>query len=199
MIYSHTITPDPSAGGSSLYMTTIAERMFSPSRQEVIPRNPHVTLTPVSYDTETAALWGTWISDPEAPQWMAGAVPQTEEEVRDWLYKATHEPDRHYFSVVADGTMVGIVSICQDAAPENTGEIGIVIGEKDFRSRRVGTESIIRMTDYAANTLHLDTIRAHIKPTNEKSIRLFAGQGFSLTGHVTLDGETFLRFEKNLS
>jgi len=129
---------------------------------------------------------------------MWNDLPTAPEDINQWLYNATHDPRRHYFSIVADGKLIGFVNLRQDMVPSTTGEIGIVIGEKQHQSRGIGTLTVQAINTYAKEVAGLTSIRALIKPTNEKSIRLFTGQGYVPQENVTIDGVTMTKFEKQL-
>lgn len=166
--------------------------------QEVRKRQITVRLETVRHTRETLTKWIEWINDPQIRQWMYNDLPQSPEEINQWLYNATHDPRRHYFSIVADGNLIGFVSLRQDQKPESSGEIGIVIGEKSYQGRGIGAATIDAIQTYAKNVVDLQTLRAMIKPANDRSIKLFTAQGFIHTGNATINGVTMLRFTKTL-
>ncbi len=139
-----------------------------------------------------------WMNDPDIRTWMYDDLPSMPQDIDNWIYYATTDPLRHYFDITAGGKTIGLVSLRQDQQPQNTGEIGIVIGEKEYQSKGVGKQTIQQVLEYAKNTVHLTSVRAMIKPNNEKSIRLFTGVGFEETGRVTIAGTPMVRFEKSL-
>lgn len=166
--------------------------------QEIIWHPTKVRLEPTTQSKETRANWLRWITDPEIRQWMSGPLPEHSDQVYRWVYNATNDPHRHYFDILSDHKTVGFISLRQDQAPSMTGEIGIVIGDKPYQSHGIGTQAIHSLLTYAKETMHLTSVRALIKPENMKSIKLFAGAGFSLTGDVTIEGTQLLKFEKRL-
>lgn len=166
--------------------------------QEVRETHAYVHLMPTQQTKETRANWLRWITDPQIRQWMCGVLPEHPEEVYRWVTNATTDPLRHYFDIVSDNKTVGFVSLRQDQLPTTTGEIGIVIGDKQYQSRGIGTQAISDILVYAKNIVQLHSVRALIKPDNEKSIKLFTGAGFSLTDYVTINDTRLLKFEKKL-
>lgn len=167
--------------------------------QEVRKLQTTVDIAPTQQSKETRANWLRWITDPEIRQWMCGTLPTKPEEVYRWVDSATTDPHRHYFDIRLDNKPVGFINIRQDHAPSDTGEIGIVIGEKQYQSRGIGTQALDQLLHYARHTIHLTLVRALIKPDNEKSIKLFIRSGFIHTADVTIDGTPMLKFEKTLS
>lgn len=169
-----------------------------PAAQELRKPTVSIHLEPVQHTRETLDAWVSWINDPDVRKWMWNDLPTAPEDINQWLYNATHDPRRHYFSIVADGKLIGFVNLRQDMAPKTTGEIGIVIGDKSYQSRGIGTLTVQAIDAYAKDIAGLTSVRAMIKPSNEKSIKLFIGQGYTPRGAVTVDGVTMTKFEKIL-
>ncbi|MFZ5534883.1 MAG: GNAT family N-acetyltransferase [Patescibacteria group bacterium] len=168
------------------------------AKQETLKHTVSIHLEPVQHTRETLASWVTWINDPDIRKWMWNDLPTKAEDINQWLYNAANDPRRHYFSIVADGKLIGFVNLRQDHAPSTTGEIGIVIGEKEYQSRGIGTMTVAAIHTYAKEVVGLTGIRAMIKPTNEKSIKLFTSQGYVPQGNVTIEGVTMTKFVKSL-
>lgn len=159
---------------------------------------PRVTLVPVTQSIETRHNWLRWLNDPDISKWMHSSKPYTSEEIYRWVDFVVSDPNRHYFSIVSEGKSVGFVNLRKDQQPSNTAEIGIVIGEKDKQSRGIGSETIRQVLEYAKTHTEITSVRANIKPENEKSIRLFTSAGFVQTEDITIEGVRFKKFEKRL-
>lgn len=170
--------------------------MIKTETKEWVVYHPTVELLPVQHTQETLKNWTRWLTDPDVHLWMTGDIPRSPDQINQWLYHATHDPLRHYFTIYADGNMVGIVNLRQDQAPRETAEIGIVIGDPMLRSRGIGTETVKQAEEKAKTEYGITKIRAHIHPDNEKSLRLFSGQGYTYTHDVTIGGKPMKRFEK---
>lgn len=168
------------------------------SSKEIRKPSISVHLEPVNHTRETLDSWVKWINDPDVRKWMWNDLPTSPEDINQWLYNASNDPNRHYFTIIAEGKQIGFVNLRQDQAPRSSGEIGIVIGEKEYQSRGIGTNTVKAIDEYAKNVIGLTSVRAMIKPTNEKSIRLFTSQGFVPKGNVTVEGVTMTKFEKTL-
>jgi RimJ/RimL family protein N-acetyltransferase len=167
--------------------------------QEIRKPVEQIYLEPIAHTQKTLDLWVKWMNDPDIRKWMYDDLPSSPEDINNWLYNATYDARRHYFAIqTSTNKQIGFVSLRQDLQPNTTGEIGIIIGEKDYQSRGVGTQTIDAMLIYAKDNLHLSSIRALIKPDNEKSIRLFSKMGFAPVGEVTSSGTSMIRFEKTL-
>lgn len=96
--------------------------------------------------------------------------------IRQWLGRAI---------VITDdaGARHVIGSIGFHGAPDDQGrlEIGYKV-EPDYRRRGLAREAARAMFDWASSTHGIHRFVASISPTNEPSLRLAAGFGFSQTG-----------------
>ena len=178
----------------------MAARAETIASLHLTPEKPSakVSLIPVVQSIENRHNWLKWLNDPDINKWMYSDKPYTLEEVYRWIDRVVSDPKRHYFSILSEGKPIGFVSLREDHKPSNTAEIGIVIGEKDQQSRGIGNETIKQILEYAKNETSITTIRANIKPNNEKSIRLFTSFGFTFSQDITVEGIQFKKFEKTL-
>lgn len=186
-------------------MTASAERPITASQYEFLEYRPTVTLEKARNDEATIIRWLEWMNDPEILQFMYDTKPYTKEEIARWVKKVTEDPQRHYFMIKAngpleqaDGTEVGFVSIRQDQEPGTSAEIGIVIGDKQYWDKGIGSQTVKQVLTYAKESVGLNNVRAMIRPHNARSIRLFTRNGFHQVAEVTINGAPMVRFEKNL-
>jgi len=63
--------------------------------------------------------------------------------------------------------------------------VGILIAEKEQRSRGLASDALQLLNDYAFSVLGLHQLYCNIASDNESSIRLFAKSGFKQTGEKT--------------
>lgn len=165
--------------------------------------SPIVRLEPLKFSEETLDLWVKWMNDPDIRQYMYASLTKNRDAIKDWLIFACESKTRHYFSIMVDNptarkadTNIGFISIRQDKKPNDTAEIGIVIGEKEYQGKGIGTKVLKDVLTKCENDYHLSSVRALIKPFNEKSIKLFTSQGFVEDARVTVFDEPFIRFIK---
>lgn len=178
--------------------TTLEYRALSisfPQEIKEIP-TPDVQLEPLSYSDETLELWTKWMNDPDIRQYMYASLTKVKEAIKDWLQFASESTTRHYFTIMADEKNVGFISVRPDEQPKDTAEIGIMIGEKEYQGKGVGTKALQEVLTKCKNNYSLSSVRALIKPFNEKSIKLFTGQGFVEDARVTVFDEPFVRYIK---
>jgi len=179
-------------------MSMLTERTVLTGHTEFLIPKKEAQLVPITHTQETLDLWIKWMNDPNIRKWMYDNLPSSEEAINTWLHDAARDPKRHYFSIQTDGKQIGLISLRQDQVPETTGEIGIVIGEKEYQNQGIGTQAVESIMQYAQDTLHMTSVRAMIRPHNHRSIRLFTREGFAHAGNVTIQGTPMERFEKQL-
>lgn len=158
--------------------------------------SPTVRLEPLKYSDETLALWVKWLNDPDIRQYMYRSLTNNRDRIKEWLELASISESRHYFTIQVDEKNVGFISVRQDKHPTDTAEIGIIIGEKEYQSKGIGKKVLSEVVEKCENDYHLSSVRALIKPFNEKSVKLFTGQGFVKDSEVTVFDEPFIRFIK---
>ena len=167
---------------------------FPTETKEVL--SPTVQLEPLKYSDETLDLWVKWMNDPDIHQYMYASLTKDREKMKRWIELASTSASRHYFTINVDNKNVGFISVRQDKHPADTAEIGIMIGEKEYQGKGVGTRALKEVLTKCENDYHLSSVRALIKPFNEKSITLFTREGFIEDARVTVFDEPFIRYIK---
>lgn len=160
-------------------------------------RMPQVHLEPLTYSDQTLDLWTKWMNDPDIRKYMYRSLTNNKDRIKDWLELASVSDSRHYFTIHADGNNIGFISVRQDKHPTDTAEIGIVIGEKEYQGKGIGKKVLSEVLEKCEKDYHLSSVRALIKPFNEKSIKLFESQGFTKDADVTVFDEPFTRYIKS--
>jgi RimJ/RimL family protein N-acetyltransferase len=104
--------------------------------------------------------------------------------------------DRRVFSIeTVDGCHIGMLMFYNTAAARSVVEIGISIGEADYRNRGYGREAIIAFVRYLWSAHPFRRIVLHTLEWNTRAQRAFAAAGFS-EGQRIVNGEhVFLRME----
>ena len=139
-------------------------------------------LSPI--DPEDARAFTAWLNDAE----VAAGVTFTRrvinvEQEREGLAKLAAEP--YSFAIVAldDDELLGSCGIGGVSAVDRTGELGIMIGNKEFWNRGFGTEAVRLLLRFAFLTLNLNNICLTVHSFNERAIRCYEKCGFKHCGH----------------
>lgn len=164
---------------------------------------PGVRLEPLKYSQETLDLWTKWMNDPDIRQYMYQSLTSNKDRIKEWLKLASISESRHYFTIHVDNPPtgeasknIGFVSVRQDKNPKDTAEIGIIIGEKEYQGKRIGSTVLKEVLAKCKDDYRLSSVRALIKPLNEKSVKLFTKLGFVEDARVTILDEPFIRYVK---
>ena len=78
-------------------------------------------------------------------------------------------------------TSVGFIDLTNFSPRHQRAEVGICL-LPEYQQKRIGTEALRLMEDYAAQMLHIHQLYAYINPANEISMRLFSSAGYRLVG-----------------
>jgi len=157
---------------------------------------PEMHLEPLTYSQATLDLWFKWMNDPDIRQYMYQRLTGDKDRIKKWLELASTSESRHYFTINVDNKNIGFISVRQDKNPKDTAEIGIIIGEKEYQGKGIGSTVLKEVLTKCEDDYHLSSVRALIKPFNEKSVKLFTKLGFVEDARVTVFDEPFIRYVK---
>lgn len=117
-----------------------------------------------------------WRNDPETrTQSFSQAVVRQDEHMR-WLRRKLAAPDETRIYIAKRATaLVGQARV--DRLDAGIGEISVSV-DSAHRGQGLGSELIALATARAADELHLQTIRAVVKPANQASLRAFERAGY---------------------
>lgn len=170
---------------------------FPTETKEIL--SPTVRLEPLTYNEETLDLWFKWMNDPDIRRYMYQSLTSDKDRIKKWLELASVSESRHYFTIHVDSKNIGFISVRQDKNPKNTAEIGIIIGEKEYQGKGIGSTVLKEILTKCEDEYHLSSVRALIKPENEKSVKLFTKLGFEKDARVMVLDEPFIRFVKHFN
>jgi RimJ/RimL family protein N-acetyltransferase len=96
------------------------------------------------------------------------------------------------FAIEADGAFVGRCGLYDIDTTARHAELGIGIGDKDYRGRGYGREAVGLLLLYAFRLRNLRRVWLEVHAANERGIRAYRSCGFVEEGrmreHVYLDG-----------
>ena len=75
------------------------------------------------------------------------------------------------------------------------GQIGIRIGDKEYRGKGYGTDAITILVNYCLTILRIARVWLKVLPTNGRAIRCYEKCGFVKCGKVVYDGIEFVMME----
>lgn len=144
-----------------------------------------IYLSPMS--VEDAEKYTEWLNDFETTDYI-GRSDQvlTIENERKFLEEKTNkETDEEIlFAIVEKDTdkLIGNVGLHKINHMKRTATLGIFIGDKNYRSKGYGTETIRLVLDFGFNYLNLNNIKLDLMEFNERALSCYKKCGFKEYG-----------------
>lgn len=136
--------------------------------------------------------WWEWFNDREVTRYMnKGNEKNTPEKQLAFLKKTSQSENDFILAIclAGSGRHIGTVGIhnIREEANEKTGNFGIIIGEREYWGRGIGTEAWLMMTGYAFSKLGLDSIQTKIFAENNASLKIAGKIGFKAVSLLKKD------------
>ncbi|MFN0070668.1 MAG: GNAT family N-acetyltransferase [Chloroflexota bacterium] len=134
---------------------------------------------------ELLPLYSRWMNDFEVTRTLAvGWLAMTMEREVEWYEHASRASNQVTFTIYALPELrpIGNAGLTEIDDRHGTAEFGILIGEKDYWGRGIGTEVTRLVLDYAFHGLGLNNVMLRVYATNEAGIRAYSRAGFRTIG-----------------
>jgi len=137
-----------------------------------------IQLIPISLDRVSDYL--VWFNDQDIREFLDPATPSTEKEIIDWIKEITSSDKFCCFSIFLpeQNQFIGHVGLKNVNLIKKQAEIGIVIGEKKFWRKGIGTKAVLKILEYSRK-LGLKRTTAEVQKKNTTSQKLFSKLGFT--------------------
>ncbi len=139
------------------------------------------------YETGDISSWQKWDIDPAVQAFLPEPKnePVSLEAALEYLKECERETDGYYWSIVWKdaGTLIGTISITETNAHHGVGELGIVIGEKEYWGKGVAQEAIASVIGILSD-LGLRRISAEFEEGNIGMERALTKAGFQKEADV---------------
>ena len=144
-------------------------------------KGKRINLVPIKKEDIESFL--KWFNDPEITQYLVMYRPMTRMEEEDWFDNLKNRKDTIHLSIVIpseDGSekLIGNCGIHNINWKNRVGEVGIVIGEKEYQNRGYGTEVMELLLEYGFNTVNLNRIELYVYDYNVSAIKSYKKVGF---------------------
>lgn len=142
------------------------------------------------HEREDLPRYVKWLADPLLRDNLALAVPFGLEEETRWFDSLRSLPDiERPFAIEAKDDqgswrLVGSVGMQGFDWRSRSAEIGLFVGEEDFRGRGIGTEAMILALGHAFETLNLHRVHLRVYEDNARARRVYEKIGFTLEGRL---------------
>ncbi|ERJ13121.1 GNAT family N-acetyltransferase [Haloplasma contractile] len=81
-----------------------------------------------------------------------------------------------------DDVPIGFINFFNQKKEIGEGEMGIILGEKNYHNRGIGTKALLFITDYLFNKMNINRIYIETLESNLPAIRLFSKVNFNKCG-----------------
>lgn len=129
-----------------------------------------------------------WMNDMEVNVHLGNRFGQviTMGEEEEWYENLKDEDDTVLFTIhdTSSENPIGNCSIVDIDHQSNRGEVGILIGESDYRGKGYGTTALKLLLDYGFNALNLVSIRLGLMEGNERARKCYEKVGFREAGRL---------------
>ena len=140
-------------------------------------------LSPI--DENDAEKFTEWLNDTEVTQYLAAMQTQVinvknEKEILERIAK------KHTYSIIdmATNELLGNCGFNDLDNVNQTGEVGIFIGNKNYWNKGYGTEALSLVMDYGFQTLNLHSITLRVDSFNLRAQRSYEKIGFKTAGKI---------------
>ena len=98
----------------------------------------------------------------------------------EWFNQLQNDNSKKMFMIMVDKIKIGICGLIDIDYENKNAKIAIIIGEKAFHEKGIGTMVISHLLKYGFEKLKLHKINSEVIEYNEKSIHLFEKSQFKL-------------------
>ncbi|WAS04151.1 GNAT family protein [Gloeomargaritales cyanobacterium VI4D9] len=135
-----------------------------------------------------------WLLDPEVNRYLeVRHYKHTIKSLYQYVENINSNCNNHFFKIIMKSTEEHIGNIKVSVEDYQVGDIGIMIGAKNYWGKGIGSESINAITNWAFNNLKLKKMKAGCYEQNLASLRAFLKCGYVVEGflqsHVVIDGK----------
>lgn len=115
---------------------------------------------------------------------QANPFPATVKDIENWYYSNHEDKNQVLFGIylVPEMELIGINRLSFIHWINGTAEVGIYIGNEEFRYRGYGYKSLKLILTYAFKTLKLRKLYLKVGASNENAIHLYEKIGFKQEG-----------------
>jgi len=159
----------------------------------MIIKEKNVILRPITLgDAERFVLW---FNDPEVNKFLHRRSMTLEQE-REWIKASPEKRQEVNFAIdTSGGVHIGSVGLRNIDEVYHYADFGIMIGDKNYWNKGLGSEATNLMLCYGFEQLHLHRIELDVYEYNERAIKVYERIGFIKEGvkreHVLWDGKFY--------
>jgi len=143
------------------------------------------TVVLTALDPSNAETVRAWVNDPEVNRYMlSGHVPLTPGQELAFYEDAESSDSLCVFEIhlAQDMRLIGHVGFDGVDLRHRHGELGIMIGDRDYQGRGLGRDALATALRFGFDTLGLHRVSIKARHDNERGLRLYRSLGFTEVG-----------------
>ena len=164
-----------------------------------------IYLSPKGTSDDEIEKFTEWMNDFEVTDYTGrtGQITTLVGE-KEWLENAAKDSDNRNFNIVdiENDKLVGTVGLENFNWINRSAELGIFIGDEDYRSNGYGAEAIRLVLEYGFKYLNLHSIRLDLLSANERAHKCYLKCGFKDAGgsreEIFLNGKYYDRLHMDI-
>jgi RimJ/RimL family protein N-acetyltransferase len=130
-----------------------------------------------------------WVNDPQVTRYLSLYLPMSTVDEENWFERMTKrdQAEKTLVIEVRDGDgwkMIGNCGVFDIDSVNRSGELGIMIGEKDEWNKGFGTESMRLLVRHCFETLNLNRAYLRVYAENLRAKRSYEKAGFVEEGRL---------------
>jgi [ribosomal protein S5]-alanine N-acetyltransferase len=140
--------------------------------------------------TDLTERYQSWLNDPDVTLYMeAGVFPTTLQQLEKYYQEVTSSPNQVILAVIHQKSdlHIGNVKLGPINWVHRRAALGILIGDKEFWGRGLGTEAVCLAVEYGFYRLNLHRIGLGVFEEHKSAVRCYQKVGFKIEGHLRED------------
>lgn len=127
-----------------------------------------------------------WINDLKVAQFITHFGTVLTKEAEDEWYQKQAEKDEPMFTIhyLTNDKPIGNCGLHNIDGENDHAKMGIMLGEKEYWNKGLGTETVRLITDFGFTALNLHGISLAVKDFNKRAKRVYEKVGYQIAGRV---------------
>lgn len=125
-----------------------------------------------------------WLNDPEVTRYFTtlGATPLSFPQLTQWYQSLDSRTEIHFAVYTPEALHIGGAQLKSIDWKNRSAELGLFIGEPQFRGRGLGQQITRRLAGYGFDTLNLHRLWLRVDEANQAAIHCYLKCGFQKEG-----------------
>lgn len=131
--------------------------------------------------SDASPAYASWLNDPVVNQYLE-TRSVTLKDLRDFIESKNTSPTALLLGIFCEktGRHIGNVKLEPINQQKKTATMGLLIGDKAYWGKGIGTEVVNLVTDYAFDVLGIKEMNLGVIPENRPAIRVYEKCGFTI-------------------